>query len=169
MKKILSILIILILTATNFSFAKSTNNDFTKNCVYLELLGQGILGSINYEYRFANHWSGRVGFTKEGIFIPIGMDIDIKGAPLMINYLTGRGSHHMEFGLGVFAAWVKGDDFWGIDVDTEEEFMPLYTATAGYRYQPRKNGFIYKLSITPFVNGNGNGTLWAGLSIGYTF
>jgi hypothetical protein len=32
---------------------------YSKNGVYLELLGTGLLYSVNYEHRFAEHWSGR--------------------------------------------------------------------------------------------------------------
>ncbi len=168
MKKIIVWLFLIFLIFSSILNAQE-NNNYTKNCIYLELLGQGILGSVNYEYRFSPNWSGRVGFTTESIFIPIGLDIDITGSPIMINFLTGHASHHFEMGLGVFAAWVKGDDFWGMKMDTDEEFMPLYTATIGYRHQPRTTGFIYKLGFTPLFNGDGEGSIWAGLSLGYTF
>lgn len=169
MKKIILILFILPLLFVNTVFTKANDIAFSKNCFYLELLGQGILGSVNYEYRFAPHWSSRVGFTKESIFIPIGLNIDIKGSPVMINYLSGQGSHHLEVGLGIFAAWIKGDDFWGIDLNTDEKFMPLYTATIGFRHQPREGGIVYKIGFTPLFDGNGNGNIWGGLSLGYAF
>lgn len=154
--------------------AQSANAaEYTKHCLYGELLGQGIIYSLNYEHRFINAISGRIGYTSwsfPAIFFLIEGSIELKGFPVMINYLSGKGNHHGEFGLGAFLGKVKisgTEIFWGSTIEGEKAFI-LGTGTLGYRYQPTTNGLLFKIGLTPIFNFK-DAALSAGLSLGYAF
>ena len=102
MKKVTMLMMALLGLAGQPSFSQPTIEEYSRNCIYLELLGVGGLYSINYEHRFAEHVGGRVGFTSYSIpgFFITG-SIDILGFPILLSYLAGSGGHYFEMGLGV--------------------------------------------------------------------
>lgn len=145
---------------------------YSRNAIYGELLGQGILYSINYDYRTSQHISIRAGLTSW--FIPgeiflIDGKVKFKSFLLMGNYLTGNGNHHFEAGAGIMPCHVSFNGreiFWGEEIN-EEKTMLLYTITLGYRSQPM-HGLLFRIGLTPVFSFNGAGLI-AGLSLGYAF
>jgi hypothetical protein len=110
MKKMTGTIFILLALACRPLFSqqaveKQSRDAYSRNCIYLELLGTGLLYSINYEHRFAEHWSGRVGFTAysiPGILIAEPeVSMDFLGFPVLLNYLAGSNGHYFEIGAGV--------------------------------------------------------------------
>ena len=83
--------------------AVSSTNDFgadAKNCLYVEALGQGMLYSVNYEYMFTPHVSGRIGYANWALpvsFLISSGVVNYQGGPVMVNYLWGDGDHHLDF------------------------------------------------------------------------
>jgi hypothetical protein len=146
---------------------------YTKNCLYVELLGQGILYSINYEHRFIEAVSGRIGYTKWTIpafFFLIAGTVEMECFPVMINYLSGSGDHHFEIGLGAILGRIElsGEEiFFGSKIDGKETFA-LGTGTLGYRYQPVASGLLFKIGLTPIFNSK-DAALSGGISLGYAF
>lgn len=132
-----------------------------RNSAYLELLGNTLIYSLNYDRKFTDHVSGRIGVMALGAMV----------VPVMANYLAGSGNHRLELGAGPMLV-LAGD----VDVDTGEdgeeeiedsEFL-LGTATFGYRYQPVYGGFVFRIGLTPIFT-TGGGAPWAGISFGYAF
>jgi len=132
-----------------------------RNAAYLELLGNALIYSLNYDRKLTDHVSGRVGVMALGALV----------VPVMGNYLAGSGSHRLELGAGPMLV-LAGE----VDVDTgedgEEEIdgssFLLGTATFGYRYQPLYGGLVFRIGITPIFSTEG-AVPWAGVSFGYTF
>ncbi len=123
---------------------------------YLELLGNGLLYTFNLDHRFTEHVSGRVGLGAFG------------GAavPVMANYLTGTGSHHLEAGIGPLFVYLPEDSEASEELEDVEGTTVLGTATLGYRYQRRRGGFIFRIGFTPIFGANGV-LPWAGVSVGF--
>ena len=76
------------------SSAQTDGPEFTRHCLYIEGGGQGMLYSINYEYRFREHLGARVGYTNwslPGFFLFPLIDgrFGFRGSPLMANYFLG--------------------------------------------------------------------------------
>ena len=140
---------------------------FEPNSVYLEILGNGVLYSVNYDRRFTDHVGGRLGFM---IFSAESEDnpnerISVALIPVMVNFLVGTGSSRLELGIGpLFAAAAA---------ETEEPEtisgagLGGVTTTFGYRYQPTDGGFVFRVGLTPFYSDGPQ--LWGGISVGYGF
>jgi hypothetical protein len=148
------------------------------NGLFLELGGNGLLYSLNYERFVSPDVPLRVGFM---IFSLSARDrvtnesgsISVLAFPLTASWLGVRsGSHALELGAGVVIVSAR------IDVDVDEsrsDFQSVEfdgtgivgTGIIGYRYAPLNGGFNFKAAFTPFI-GPGFGP-WAGLSFGYLF
>lgn len=137
------------------------------NSVYVELLGNGLLYSINYDRYMTPHLTGRA-----GLFVLAASDSDGDGGgaviatPLLVNYLFGTGSHHLETGVGVTLAAGAIED---LEDEVDDSFSgAMGTATLGYRYQRPTGGFVFRAGVTPFF-GAGGVVPWFGISLGYAF
>ena len=146
------------------------------NSIYLELLGPGLLYSLNYEYRFTEHISARAGLSVWSIDSLDLLVLQIKkfsykSFPLMVNYMTGSRASHLEAGVGIMPLFVRGDFsvfyFLG-ESENNRVTAILGIATIGYRYQRRESGFIFRADATPVFNRSGI-YVGFGLSLGYGF
>lgn len=147
-----------------------------KNAMYLELLGNGILYSVNYERALLDNVTARVGFSYFSIGAS-GADangqqssakISLITAPVMANYLVGGKNHNLELGAGALVVYASGESSGGGASASAEGVGIAGTATVGYRYQPIDGGFMFKAGFTPLITKSGfNG--WGGLSLGGAF
>lgn len=131
-----------------------------RDAVYVELLGNGVLYTVNYDRRFTDNLTGRVGL---GVFGGVAV-------PVMANYLFGEGRGRLELGGGVELIGASDVDFG--DLDEQEEVRDsdalVGTATVGYRYQPATGGFVFRIGLTPLFSLDG-GLPWLGISFGHAF
>lgn len=135
------------------------------NAFYLELFGNGLLYSLNYDRLFTDQISGRVGIMFLGAAEGESA-AGVMAAPIMANYLVGRGNSHFEAGVGV--ALVSGA-ISNVEGFEDESFSGVAgTGTLGYRYQRPAGGFVFRAGLTPFFSTSGI-VPWFGLSLGYGF
>ncbi len=169
--KINLIYIIILLLFINYE-AKSQidTNQTSQNVLYIEGVGIGGYGSLNYERIIpvkANLRIGlRIGISTYNItdyttkFNP---DIII---PIAINGLYGN-NHKIEFGLGQTISNIvqANHSNW-----KPERVTNLHANfTIGYRYQKDKGGVIFRCSYTPIIEFYEFYRHWGGISIGYDF
>ncbi len=143
------------------------------NVLYLELGGNALIYSVNYERFFTDDLAVRVG---AGFLSATGTDtagnsarVSILLAPLMLGYTGARsGAHAFEVGGGLVLAHAgaKVNDTGGTDFKSGTEIWP--SATLGYRYAPLSGGFHFKAAFTP-VLAAGNFLPWFGISAGVIF
>ncbi len=136
--------------------------------VYLELGGPGFI-SVNYDQRF----KGEKGLGFRG---GIGMlPISSKGAgshliasfPVALNYLAGSKGNYAEFGAGVTAVNLSDPNLnYSFDVTSAKAVGHLLV---GYRYQPVKKGFAFRIFLSPFFVQKKMYFGYGGLSLGLTF
>lgn len=170
-----------LLSCFGSSFAQDTSileSEDRNQTVYLELLGNGLVYSLNYDLRLEK---GR----QDGHGIRIGagiMPVSERGfsgneargtvvtVPLAYNYLIGRRRSAFEVGAGLTPVFghVAGVDVSGNEVDDADATV-IGFLNAGYRYQPLNNGFVFRFTWTPAVTNEGFFPLWFGLSFGYGF
>ncbi len=163
---------VLIVTFSHHAQAQEAvpSKDFARNSVFLELLGNGGLYTLNYDHKFFDHVSARLGLeyiSLSGDDGGTGTDdrVTIFLAPIMVNYLVGNGNSRLELGAGTYLGGFSGD--------VENEVVDGiggggFTGTIGYRLQPRDGGFLFRVGITPIISAAG-AQLWGGLSLGGTF
>jgi hypothetical protein len=151
------------------------------NTIYLELLGSGLIYSINYERFVHDDVALRVGFSYFSISASAGSGGTTASAsaslitfPITASYLGLRsGSHALELGGGAVIAMFDveansstGDSFGG---DTFASGTGVAgTLIAGYRYAPVDGGFNFRAAITPIFSEEGF-AFWGGLAFGYGF
>jgi hypothetical protein len=161
-----TILTLLILVVAPEALAQPVS-PYTRNAVYFEGLGQGLLYSVNFDHRFAESIAVRVGVSRFTIeFIS---DVSITTIPLMVEYLPGHGSSHLEIGLGLIPVYGSiSSKFFRTPEGSAGAWVILATATLGYRYQPVNEGILFRIGLTPLMGGN-QAQVWGGASIGWAF
>lgn len=135
----------------------------SKNAIYVELLGNGVIYSLNYDRvitTFAeNHHLGlRLGFT----LLPVDT-LNVRYPlifPLTANYLLGPREHKLEVALGI-APKLQ------FDFDYNVTGKLSFAGALCYRYVGYENDFHFRIGFTPvFFDGF---TPWFGLSLGRAF
>ncbi len=138
--------------------------------VFVELGGQGLLFTANYDTRFSNKRNGIGGRAGIGY---LAVDGDhLTTVPIGLNYLLGKGKNFFEIGLGATLVSLgsnNGDFFFSNDNGNNSESTVIGTMSFSYRLQPIDSGFSLRAGLTPIFNADGFIPYYAGLSLGYTF
>jgi len=162
-KKILLMCLLLVCT----QLAKTQQNILARNTVYADFISRDVYYSINYDRLFSEgekfNKSYRIGFS---VFS------NIMALPVGINFFSGHGNDHFEFGV-TFVPYIE---------DYKKLFSPGNLSDkkldvipgAGYRYQKPGGGFFFKIIAGPVINLDPpsdnfwkmDGKLYAGGSIG---
>lgn len=141
------------------------------NAVYIELLGNGVLYSMNYDRMVTDDISVRVGLMYLSVSASSG-DASAKASlafiPVVGNYLLGKGDHKFELGLGALLVYASASSGTSDDFVSGSGGGVGGTAVIGYRYAPHDGGFVFRGGFTP-VFGQGGFLPWFGLSLGYAF
>ncbi|MBC7745963.1 MAG: hypothetical protein H7096_12775 [Flavobacterium sp.] len=138
--------------------------------VFVEILGQGLLFTANYDTRFGNRRDGLGG--RIGIGYVAADNDNATTIPVSLNYLLGNGGKHFfEIGLGatVIASKTTGSFFFEDNQGINKNSNVIGTMSFSYRLQPVNNGFSLRAGITPIFNGDFFLPYFGGLSLGYTF
>lgn len=161
--KVKLLLVILSITAVHVATAQDDEvdeNKVRKNAVYLELGGNGILTSVNYDRRFLFNnkhgiiLRGGVGFYGEDKLVegsvPEEQKFQSEFRPIVeLNYLYGSKNNFLELGIG------------------NNNFMsPSFRV--GYRLQ-KQNGFLFRAGAVIITKGEWWVPVWPGFSFGYSF
>jgi hypothetical protein len=138
----------------------------SRNVAYLEVAGNGILPTANYERQLSERWYGRIGLGLVAATSDVDSDVTFI-VPLMVNYLTNpAGVHHLEAGAGLTIVAGDSQDLYWDDEEEEQISNAVGTATLGYRYQKPARGFVFRAGVTPLFDGS-EILPWAGVSFGY--
>lgn len=137
--------------ATENAVAQEERSDFARSAIYVEVLGQGILYSVNYDHRISQHFSLRAGYSHWSMPFVFIDKLTFTGFPIMLNYLTGEGTGHLELGIGLMPTTVSlhgREWFFGTQQEASGSIV-LGTATIGYRSQSQDGGFVFRIGVTP--------------------
>jgi hypothetical protein len=148
------------------SFAQESEDALSKNSLYLELGGNALVYSINYDRILSNAFSVRGGigyYSLEDDLEGGDNSVSLAAFPLTLNYLLGSGSSRLELGAGLVIL-TGSADLGGVSTSNASV---IGTATFAYRYQKPMGGIFFKAGFTPFISG-GSFIPWFGLSVGYT-
>jgi hypothetical protein len=168
MKKLLGLkfAIILLIISTQ-TFAQESKRERGRG-VYMELFGNGLGYSFNYDQRFDKRFDG-LGF-KGGISYFAFNGSSVAAFPFGLNYLLGKDGKYFEMGLG--ATYLRfADSSNTFSVGNERTIGDGLAGNMifGYRREPEEGGFLFRASMTPLF---GQGTFfpfWFGISLGYAF
>ena len=138
--------------------------------VFVELGGQGLLLTANYDTRFGKRRDGLGGRIGIG-YIAADSDNAATTIPIGLNYLLGKNNKFFEIGLGAtfIASQSSGSFFFNDDDEVENNSTVIGTMSFSYRVQPVDSGFSFRAGITPIFDGDFFMPYFGGLSLGYTF
>lgn len=136
--------------------------------LYMELFGNGLTYSLNYDMRFSGKPDGIGGRAGIGYFAIDG--ISLATVPLMVNYLMGKNGKYFEIGAG--ATYLAAAD----RQNSNPTGSPINRGTGwigslsfGYRSQPVDGGFLFRAGLTPFFDRSSFWPFWPQVSVGYAF
>jgi hypothetical protein len=149
--------------------------------IYFEAWGSSASYSFDYDFRFNKRQNGfgmRVGVgyfdNRYNKFINV---------PVILNYLHGKKGHYLELGAGVtfFNNYSVEDVFFISDNSESNPHPPDYepklhnqtgvisSVSVGYRYQPLKGGFSFRVGGGPVATSKKQYPFWPYMSFGYSF
>jgi hypothetical protein len=131
--------------------------------VYGEIGGNGLVFSANYDMRFTKT-DGGFGF-RVGLGFAAASDVSVITFPIGLNYLTGKGPHHLELGIGVTPVTATVSFF----DDSETGSTTFVIPTFGYRYAKQGKGFVGRIYVGPVFAGGEVFFPWGGISAGVKF
>ncbi len=179
MKIVLLILVMLIQVS---SFAQGTTasaNDFEsmkKNTIYLELAGNALIYSVNYDRLITPNIACRVGLSALPLNFPDAYSFSF-ALPMSASYLLNfaGSSSHLEAGIGI-TPMVSILSGMYASLGIKPEINIMLVPMLGYRLQPKHEGFNFRLLWTPIVvltnpppPDSTPFAYWFGLSVGHTF
>jgi hypothetical protein len=132
--------------------AQSDAAPSARNAVFLELLGNGGLYSVNFERMLNQRVALRIGFAawNSPALLYEGTPPDrYQAVPVTASYLLGPGERKLEIGGGVTFGRGTLDRF--SDERKDFSFTSL-TAIIGYRSQPPGRGYLFRAGVTPFYS-----------------
>ena len=138
----------LLLLNCNCLFAqKISSNRNVRNHCYLELFGNGIIYSFNYERLITDNFTIRGGLGIVPGFALI--DEFFFGIPLTASYLLGGSSSKFEIGLGTTFFFFEDPDTFSFS-SNDKSYLVL-TGILGYRYFRSRGGFTFRITFTHFI------------------
>lgn len=160
-----------------------SNEREAKNAIYLDLLGPGLLYSINYDRVLVDDLSARIGFSYFGVgasatdstgTTTASAEFSYWAIPLTVSYLgIGSDTHMLEVGGGGAIVNFSGSGL--LESDDQEVgagasvTTGALTALVGYRRQPADGGFVFRVGLSPMMAFEGGFLPWGYLSLGAAF
>ncbi len=142
-----------------------------KHSIYLEALGTGGYGSINYDCTFLKfkkhkiYLSGRIGTGTNNF-----TDFENKFNPDLIFtsglYAFYGKNHHVELGINFIMSLIVQ---YNPSVRSYRKLNSHLGFSIGYRYQKHPKGLITGIRYTPILEFNTHFRHWAAAYIGYCF
>ena len=126
MKHLNSVPVVILLMIASVSVSQQC---YSQQSIYAELLGNGIALSVNYDYVYSNGLGWRAGVGLATFDRENGASI-----PVTFHYVLGA-THQVEFGLGMVYS--------GMDSDV----YPI--SSIAYRYRSDVPGVLFRLAANP--------------------
>jgi hypothetical protein len=175
-KPMKSILILFSITLSLFSLSQTNtmSNNVKRNSLYLEIGGQSIFYSLNYDKLFLIKEIIQTSFTVGASIVPKNTFCDFGiSTPISYNFILGKSSHKFVVGIGLTPFYLKrhiideissmydyqGFMNYGGQISTyninylAKEFYIYFTPKLGYRYQKKEEGLFIKADLTPLLAG----------------
>jgi|TARA_B110000902_G_scaffold130508_1_gene151787 hypothetical protein len=167
MNKIKFLIICLFVSIISFAQEnQKSNSGNLKNTVFVEALGNGLFGSINYERQLTKEpgLSLRAGigfYTEYDFYLTL---------PFSIQYLIDLNRNNfIETGIGYTWADAGADDIFNNESVKNSDNLNNLFLSVGYKKHFGKD-WMWKANFTPLITNNKEVTLpWIGVSIGKRF
>lgn len=159
MKKTFLVLLCLITAAMLKAQSVTPESTVTTKSVYVELLGSGLVTSLNFDSRF--HGSQGLGYRIGLGYVPLSKGTTLS-IPVGLNAIFGKRYSFFEAEVTGTVVTSSTGKFNGSDVS--KVFVYPH---AGYLYTKPRKSFIGRIYVGPMFYGS-RVLPYAGLSLGYT-
>jgi hypothetical protein len=140
-----------------------------KKAVFLEAFGNGYYGSVNYDIRLKKDRNdgiglrAGIGFGEENKDDNIVKSVRYITLPFSVNHVLGKKRSGLETGLGITPSFTfnSAQGYSNVMLDGYLNIL--------YRYQPMKEGLVFRIGLTPNFDGKRFGLFYPSASIGYGF
>jgi hypothetical protein len=148
-----------------FAIVLSGQTTFKKNDVYLEIGGNGLFASANYERQLTKQPGPgiRLGigvYSENGIYLTLPAGIDY-----LFNLKADKS--FIDAGMGITWTFIDAKFFGKSKSLSGNNFFPDFIPSIGYR-QHTANNIMWRVSLAPVINKYGF-VPWLGLSFGKRF
>jgi hypothetical protein len=138
--------------------------EIKKNHLFIELFGNGLVYSVNYERTLPRTFTARIGVGAawESVFVPV-----------TFGKVFGHRNNHIEVGIGNTANIYQSKS------SHQTEIALIATGLVGYRHTSEKKPLVFRLGFTPWYvysdlapntsQDRAHLVLWGGISAGYVF
>lgn len=161
------------------SYSAIAQSSFSKNTIYSEIAGPGVIYSFNYERSFNDQISIRAGssflWQEQTGDLYDGKIIRLWTFPLTVQRLFRYKSHALEIGIGVSIMYIYIPNSDKVRVSPDAFPLPSHeglntrgSGVLGYRFQRPEGGMVFRLGVYPIFTRK-NLTYWPGLGLGYAF
>jgi hypothetical protein len=144
-----------------------------KNGLFVELLGNGIFYSLNYERFVTDDIAIRLGVGYFSLSASAGSSsasASIFSLPLMFEYMgIGSADDKLELGIGPLIFYTSASASGIGDTAKGSGTFLFGTATIGYRHIPHDGGFNFKIGFTPIFGKFGFVPYLPGIGAGAVF
>jgi hypothetical protein len=172
--KSISILFSITLSFFYFSQTNTISNNLKRNSLYLEIGGQSLFYSLNYDKLFLIKEKIQTSFTFGSSIVPKNTFCDFGiSTPVSYSFILGKSIHKFVIGVGLTPFYIKrhivdeissmfdyqGFMNYGGQISTykinylAKEFYIYVTPKLGYRYQKQEGGLFLKADLTPLLAG----------------
>ncbi|MBX7205088.1 MAG: hypothetical protein K1X81_06655 [Bacteroidia bacterium] len=161
------LLVIFLLSTGQSAFSTGCPDSLIRHSFYIDLGGQSIVPSFNYDKKLWNFKGGALGYN-------IGTSLPWAGLHLMVGgnasvfILAGKRSHYMEFGFGYGLGYYEGKKLHFFEsgnttINGNDTFVEHYFTSrerksfsycfmkTGYRYYAKNNSFVLRVYIMPVL------------------
>ena len=157
--------LIIFLIASTVVSAQETGSK--KNIIYIELLGNGLFSSLNYEHEISRDLNYRIGlgYYFSSSASNSGSHFDFGFFPIaMLNYFIRiNDNNYFEIGGGTIISYSDLSSW--VSYESTIRFVPTFAI--GYRYSPKDGGFFFSAAFDMFTLGRI--LPWGGLGLGVRF
>lgn len=183
MASLSSLLLLFAVASLSPTAAHAEGERTAANTIYGEVLGGGLLYSLNYDRLIIDQLAVRAGFSYISFDVSSSSSSGTSSSsfstlmiPVGANYVgLYSGSHGLETGLGATLVYASGSGSGFGYSSSASGVGGFMTANIGYRLQPVNGGFNFRIGgqmlIGPgFGDDGGWGVFpWGYMSFGYTF
>ncbi len=169
MKKYITILLFLCAFVLNMANAQDSKTPSgstertSRNAVSLELLGKGVLYSVNYSRFIADMFAINAGLSYFSL-----SSTSYWIVPLTASFLYGNDNHFFDLEAGIDS--VVTSYRYNYEHGRNKTFLNssvVPVVGAGYRYWPSNGGFHFRAMVDVLIGDSV--AVWPGLSFGYAF
>ncbi len=145
------------------------------NALFFEVLGTGLLYSINYQRmldRIPLGLRAGVSFITYKVSNAQGSgNLLLATLPLLVTYYVGPPRHKLELGLGATLIYFSASsDATGTKFEGPGTGLGIAASgVIGYRYVPETRGVTFGAGFTPLLRSPKGFLPWGGASVGYAF